>query len=232
MDLGQQIKQARESKNLSQEELAAQLGVSRQAVSKWENDSAIPQGINRDMLSQILGIELSVADDTLPEKHRKSMWLGWVLAAVLLCVSVVMGFQLISAQKNSGTVDTRKPETLDIPSTAPLVKSVQFYDKDQNVVSDVALWYNAGEIDSILIQWEGGTPDTIQVFYTPGGTETQEQTELLMTKSIPDGDAVALLSADALKQINQGHVWFELNFGGVTATSDLYNMVGGADLLE
>ena len=36
MTLGEQIRQARENKNLSQEELASQLGVSRQAVSKWE----------------------------------------------------------------------------------------------------------------------------------------------------------------------------------------------------
>ena len=37
MTLGEQIKNSREKKNLSQEELAFQLGVSRQAVSKWEN---------------------------------------------------------------------------------------------------------------------------------------------------------------------------------------------------
>ena len=53
MTLGEQIKKAREQKNLSQEDLAAHLGVSRQAVSKWENDSSLPQGINREMLSKI-----------------------------------------------------------------------------------------------------------------------------------------------------------------------------------
>jgi len=34
------------------------LEVSRQSVSKWENEVAKPQGINKEMLSQILEIEL------------------------------------------------------------------------------------------------------------------------------------------------------------------------------
>ena len=232
MELGQQIKQARENKNLSQEELAAQLGVSRQAVSKWENNSAIPQGINREMLSQILGIEISVTDDALPKKQSKILWLGWVLAAVLLCASVVMGLLLISGQRQTGVVDAQRQGAQEDFSETPEIKSIQFYDKNQNVVSDVALWYNVAEIDSILIQWERGTPDSIQVFYTPSGTETYEQTQLLMTKSISDGDGVALLSADALKGITQGHIWFELNRGGSVAVSDLYNVVSSADDLN
>ena len=60
MTLGEQIKQARENKNYSQEELATKLEVSRQAISKWENDTAIPNGINREMLNQILGLSLSL----------------------------------------------------------------------------------------------------------------------------------------------------------------------------
>ncbi len=58
MTLGEQIKQAREMKNMSQEELASRLGVSRQAVSKWENNLAVPQGINKDMMKQILEVDI------------------------------------------------------------------------------------------------------------------------------------------------------------------------------
>lgn len=43
MTLGEQIKEARERKNYSQEELAEMCGVSRQAVSKWENNGVSPQ---------------------------------------------------------------------------------------------------------------------------------------------------------------------------------------------
>ncbi len=42
MTIGQRIAQLRRAKGLSQEELAEMVGVSRQAVSKWELDQALP----------------------------------------------------------------------------------------------------------------------------------------------------------------------------------------------
>ena len=42
MSLGSKIYELRTSKNMSQIEFADQLDVSRQAVSKWETDTAIP----------------------------------------------------------------------------------------------------------------------------------------------------------------------------------------------
>ena len=42
MTLGQRISQHRKALNISQEELGARLGVSRQAVSKWETDLSAP----------------------------------------------------------------------------------------------------------------------------------------------------------------------------------------------
>ena len=43
MDLSQRIQQMRKQKGLSQEELAERLGVSRQAVSKWESAQSTPE---------------------------------------------------------------------------------------------------------------------------------------------------------------------------------------------
>ena len=40
--LGTAIRQAREEKGMSQERLAEELGVSRQAVSKWEIGQSVP----------------------------------------------------------------------------------------------------------------------------------------------------------------------------------------------
>ena len=42
MTLGQRISLYRKKLNISQEELGARLGVSRQAVSKWETDLSSP----------------------------------------------------------------------------------------------------------------------------------------------------------------------------------------------
>lgn len=43
MTIGQKILKLRNDANISQEQLAETLGVSRQSVSKWEMDQALPQ---------------------------------------------------------------------------------------------------------------------------------------------------------------------------------------------
>lgn len=42
MTLGQNIQTARKAKGMSQETLAEKIGVSRQALGKWEKDTALP----------------------------------------------------------------------------------------------------------------------------------------------------------------------------------------------
>lgn len=54
MSIGERIKDLRTSKNISQVQLAKALGVSRQAISKWENDLAAPDTIRLIQLADIL----------------------------------------------------------------------------------------------------------------------------------------------------------------------------------
>ena len=42
MNIGQRLFELRKKKNLSQEEVADILGVSRQTISKWETDASTP----------------------------------------------------------------------------------------------------------------------------------------------------------------------------------------------
>ncbi len=56
MTMGQRIAQLRKTKGLSQEELAELVGVSRQAVSKWELDEAQPEASKIILLAQALGV--------------------------------------------------------------------------------------------------------------------------------------------------------------------------------
>ena len=214
MSFGEQIKYAREKKNLSQEELAIQLGVSRQAVSKWENDSSMPHGMNRDMLLQILELE-SFEPETKSNKNLNTGIIGFLIAGLIFLVLIIGLFITQIPEQRSA-----EPEPV-----SPAITSITFYDSDQNEVTDEALWYDAGRIESILIQWEGGTPDNIKMFATPSGSETIEETELLLTNSVSDGDFLELLDADSLKYGFQNHVFFELDFGdGVIVTSELYNI--------
>ena len=56
MTTGEKIAKARRAQNITQEQLADLLQVSRQAVSRWESDIAYPETDNLVKLSKILGI--------------------------------------------------------------------------------------------------------------------------------------------------------------------------------
>ena len=56
MSLAERITELRKSRGWSQEELAEQLGVSRQSVSKWESESATPDIEKIVKLSEIFGV--------------------------------------------------------------------------------------------------------------------------------------------------------------------------------
>jgi len=78
--IGSRIAKFRKGKNLTQEELANQVGVSSQAVSKWENDASCPDISLLPQLCKVLGITtdelLTGKNDEVklvPVEHRKSL---------------------------------------------------------------------------------------------------------------------------------------------------------------
>lgn len=59
MSIGERITELRTQKNLSQGELASALSVSRQAISKWENDQSSPDTIHLIQLADFLDTEVA-----------------------------------------------------------------------------------------------------------------------------------------------------------------------------
>ena len=93
MDLDKRIQQLRKDAGLSQEQLAERLGVSRQAVGKWESGQGSP-GFDRltglcevlDVtMSQLLGEEVKGNKD----KARKYHWAAAGAAALLILLAVL-----------------------------------------------------------------------------------------------------------------------------------------------
>lgn len=58
MSIGERIISLRKERNLSQGQLADALDVSRQAVSKWENDQASPDTLKLIKLAEVLDTEV------------------------------------------------------------------------------------------------------------------------------------------------------------------------------
>ena len=113
MTLGQNLQAARKAKGLSQETLAEQIGVSRQALGKWEKDTALPGLDNLQAAAQVLGVsvdtllgteaagpapavtldamrDLLAARDAEQRKHRRLWGLLGAAAAVLVVLLLVV----------------------------------------------------------------------------------------------------------------------------------------------
>ena len=99
MTLGQRIQDHRTRLGLSQEGLGDKLGVSRQAVSKWEADGAVPDTDKLIALSRLFGITLNellqVEEPVQPERPvsvlrpRRRVVLAAALAAALVLLGGV-----------------------------------------------------------------------------------------------------------------------------------------------
>lgn len=55
--LGETLRELRSERNMTQEFVAESLGISRQAVSKWENGSSEPSTTNLIAIAKLYGIE-------------------------------------------------------------------------------------------------------------------------------------------------------------------------------
>lgn len=74
MSLGEKIKKLRKENNLSQEQLAEKLNVSRQAISKWEANKAYPDIENLILLRKIFDVTLD--DLIIDENNIKSEYIN------------------------------------------------------------------------------------------------------------------------------------------------------------
>ena len=208
MDLREEIRRRREERHLSQEELAEAVGVSRQAVSKWESGAAQPTGANRRALLQALDLREAAAP--LPPRRAWRARAGWIAAGVLLLA--LAGALLL-------------PRAASEAPAGPRLQSVRFYDEAMQEVLPEANWYDADRAVCLLVQWEGGTPATVQLVFTLAGSETAGEAQILAAALPLDGEHAALLSAAALRESGAGHLQILLDFGaeGMVRSEDAYN---------
>ena len=135
MTLGQNIQNARRVQGLSQEALAEKIGVSRQALGKWEKDTALPGLDNLQALAAALGIGVDAllgaenADPAVPavtldalrdllaardaeEKRRRRLWgcaggaVFIVLAGLLAGVALQYERQISALNQNYAAIQS------------------------------------------------------------------------------------------------------------------------------
>ncbi len=102
MELGKQIKMHRKEMQLSQEELAERVYVSRQTISNWENDKSYPDVNSLVLLSEIFQISLDnlikgdieVMKDVIQKEEIEKMNRYGKIYAIMLIVTAVSALPL------------------------------------------------------------------------------------------------------------------------------------------
>ena len=119
MELGNQIYELRKKANLSQEQLAEKVGVSRQTISKWELGETAPDIKQAQVLSQVFSVSLDelTGNDTKKVIYKKvsnteklagliikviKIW-GIIILACLIVA--VVGIVLFGFVRGEGSVE-------------------------------------------------------------------------------------------------------------------------------
>ena len=161
MTTGEKIAALRKEQGMSQEALGEKLGLSRQAVSKWEADQAVPTMDNLMELSKLFGVPVDTllrpdaelmpkaedSDESWPGAENQPVRNGnrkWKIAAIaaagLLCVSVVCSavslWRVIAMQQQIDTLRMQSgPSTIYYPDNSSAENS-DLADWSENVTVD------------------------------------------------------------------------------------------------
>ena len=101
MKLSEKIINLRKSKGWSQEELAEKLNISRQSISRWENETALPDGYNIVQLSELFDVtadyllkedcvlinETVFSEESCKTKKNKKRSIGHLVASIVFIIS-------------------------------------------------------------------------------------------------------------------------------------------------
>ena len=131
MTLGQRIQELRKQNNLSQEALGEKLGVSRQAISRWEMDGAVPEVDKLIAMGKLFGVSLNdllqvESGPAGPEPKivlaLPRLWrVGVVVLALLTLLSLggtaYLGWQLVGVDRQlaaeQNALDSEMPMVAD-----------------------------------------------------------------------------------------------------------------------
>ncbi|MDY4448693.1 helix-turn-helix domain-containing protein [Gemmiger sp.] len=215
MTLGQNLQAARKAKGLSQETLAERIGVSRQALGKWEKDTALPGLDNLQAAAQVLGVSVDTllgtgCADPAPavtldamrdllaardaEQRRRRLWglLGaaGAIVAVLLLVVQNMAYQ----RKMQSLTDSyaNLQQQLSSTTAALTARMDELQDAERQGKSTVMDWHWI-PLDKLHKDVQNGwMPVLVQV------TPSESTAGMTARLSVTYGDTTGLYNMDEL----------------------------------
>ena len=116
--IGERLKELRKLNNLSQEQVAKELNITRQAISKWETDKTMPDIENIILLSKLYNVSLESimgeeeeknieeSEKPIPQYNKKvteNELLGILMITIIICSSAAT-FLILSNRIESTSI--------------------------------------------------------------------------------------------------------------------------------
>ena len=166
------LKQLREMKGLSQQELADKLFVSRSAIAKWENGNGLPSDTNLDAICAFFNIDqnklMLKKEDYIYTKKQKSNFLKLIICFIFFVFALILGSLLIYIDANHEKKSFEK-DLLFYEKSIILRNSNNFQITEENlkILRERFDYVNCELIDcfnfNILDVYENGTSQPISI---------------------------------------------------------------------
>lgn len=161
MKLGDKIIKLRKEKNLTQEDLANEIGVTRQTISNWELNETVPDLEQSKKLSNIFKVSLDELVDndnkeiliekvSHTEKLAKTL-LRIILIIIVIAVLFILGFLIEKIYYN---INTKKAIYLTCNMDSKEYKYSFSLDKDDKIIGNDSLFELPDEILDKLNSYE------------------------------------------------------------------------------
>lgn len=155
MEIGKQLQFQRKQRNMSQEDLARKLNISRQSISKWESGAALHSFANVIAISELFDIsldELIKGDTTLMEKFEHDSKINKALLITIVGIALALVAFIIS----SGIFhisESKLSDWLILPTTISFV-ALAWSIKWKNIDKIISKWtVILGIIWLALVMW-------------------------------------------------------------------------------
>lgn len=165
MNIGKNLVTLRKAKTLTQEDLAEELKVSRQAISKWELGTSRPDIDNIIKLSELFSISIdelvnneivkteAISIDVKPndKKHEILVWVRRliIVAIVLFIVNVIYKFVVLF---KITSVESQYKELNNYHYVITTYKDIDTYEEEE-------CWFKDGVSKTILTKYDGNVKD-------------------------------------------------------------------------
>lgn len=177
MEIGKIIKKCRTEKELTQEDLATVLFVSRQLISKWENGKSYPDLNQLIQLSDYFDLsldELMRGDKIMKTTMIKSNKRKHNLIKILSVVVFLLSIMLLKNYSNQVSIEFQKTE---VP---PSLEAEPF---KQEEIKEISVKDNI-----VSITFQSSLESTFFGYFADGGGG--EATISLYKKKVPDDDSL------------------------------------------